>query len=173
MSTTIDIEAKKLAAALKADGKRRSKAIFDAAIGAARKFKALLVQRTDEMGITDMGGLKNSWKAERTENGAMVFSDCPYAGIVELGARPHPVSIEGQEAIAQWAVRKLGVDPKEAKSVAFLICRKIAREGQKPKYLVAEALPAASIYYKDELERLLGATTSGDLGALNEFIGLK
>jgi phage gpG-like protein len=155
MSTTFHIDAGGLGQALKAHGEKGQKLMKIAAIAAARKFKALLVNRTDDLGITDRGSLKNSWKAEKTEDGAIVFSDCPYAGIIELGARPHAVSIEGQQAIADWAVRKLGVDEKEAKSVAFLICRKIAREGQKPKYLVAGVLPKAQIYFREEIARVM------------------
>ncbi len=155
MSTTTKIEPGKLGHALLSEGKKHKKAVFTAAIAAARKFKALLVQRTDDLGITDRGQLKNSWKAEKTDYGAVVFSDCPYAGIIEMGARPHPVSREGQEGIAEWAVRKLGVDEKEAKTVAFLICRKIAREGQKPKHLVSAVLPKAAIYYREELTRVM------------------
>lgn len=33
--------------------------------------------------------------------------DAPHAGIIELGARPHPVSREGVEAIARWVFLKL------------------------------------------------------------------
>ena len=155
MGTTINIGPGELGKALIADGARRKGALQKAAIAAARKFRTLLVQRTDELKITDTGALKNSWRAERTEDGAVVFSDCPYAGIVELGARPHPVSVEGQEAIARWAMRKLGVDEKEAKSIAFLIARKISKEGQKPTFLVQDQLPKAIAYYRQELERII------------------
>ncbi len=155
MGTTMTIGPGDLGKKLMEDGARRKGALPKAAIAAARKFRTLLVQRTDELGITDTGALKNSWRAERTKDGATVFSDCPYAGIVELGARPHPVSVEGQEAIARWAIRKLGVDEKEAKSVAFLIARKIAKEGQKPTYLVQDQLPKAVAYYREELERII------------------
>jgi hypothetical protein len=156
MGTVTKIDARKLAPELIARAEKTRGALGKAAIAAARKFCALLVQKTDEMGITDTGALKNSWRAEKLPGGgATVYSDCPYAGIVELGARPHPVSQAGQDAIASWAIRKLGVSDKEAKSVAFLICRKIAREGQAPRYLVQNQLPKAIAYFKEELERII------------------
>lgn len=160
MSTTVTIKPSELSSYLMAEGVKVKNSGRKAAIAGARKFRALLVKRTDELGVTDRGQLKNSWKAEKTEDGAIVFTDCPYAGIIELGARPHPVSVEGQAAIAEWAVRKLGVDPKEAKSVAFLISRKIAREGQKPKYLVQGVIGKATQYYREELERILKAAVA-------------
>ncbi len=108
MSTSVKIRPDQLGAALEHSGKTHKGATYKAAIASARKFRALLVARTDELGITDRGQLKNSWKAEKTEYGAIVFTDCPYAGIIELGARPHPVSLEGIEMIASWVERKLG-----------------------------------------------------------------
>lgn len=153
MTTEINVE--DLSATLLREGKRHQQACMTAALAGARKFQALLVQRTDDLGITDQGMLKNSWKAERTEWGAIVYSDCPYAGIIELGARPHPVSIEGQIGIRAWAIRKLGVPEEEADSVTFLICRKIRLEGQEPKYLVAGVVGKAHDYYYEELDRIM------------------
>ncbi len=155
MGTTTTINARQLAPKLLEAAEKHRGAIKTAAIAAARKFQALLMRRCDELGITDQGTLKSSWRAEKTAEGAIVYSDCPYAGIVEMGARPHPVSKEGQDAIALWAIRKLGVDPDKAASVAFLICRKIAREGQAPKYLVAGVLDQAGVYFIQELTRVI------------------
>lgn len=157
MGTTTRITIAELPDALKNEGEKARKTLLKGAFAAAQRFKTLIVQRCDELGITDLGTLKNSWRVERIDNGAIVYSDCPYAGIIELGARPHKVSKEGQEGIAQWAIRKLGVDEKEAHSVAFLICRKIALVGQEPKHLVQDALPMATAYYKEEVERIRGA----------------
>lgn len=155
MGTVVVLKPAQLSDALRKAGQKHRGAFPKAAIAAARKFQALLMRRCDELGITDLGTLKSSWRAERTSDGAIVYSDCPYAGIVELGARPHPVSVEGQQAIAEWAIRKLGVDPAKAASVAFLICRKIAKEGQLPRYLVQGVLPQAGQYFVQELTRII------------------
>lgn len=76
----------------------------------ARRGRAHLVRVTPK----DSGLLKASWKDTTTGPGAtsttvaMVYNDAPYAGIVEAGARPHPVSEEGQLAIYEWVKRHFG-----------------------------------------------------------------
>ena len=158
---TVEISAKDLGKALLREGQRVPGAVQKASIAAARRFQALLVRLTDDAGVTDTGALKNSWRAERTEDGATVFSDCPYAGIIELGARPHPVSIEGQAAIKGWAMRKLRLSEKEAERVAFLICRKIREHGQEGHHIVQNALPMAIAYFGQELRRVLDQRAGG------------
>lgn len=60
----------------------------------------------------------------------MVASPLPYAEYVELGTKPHFPPIE---PIQDWVMAKLGItDETEARSVAFLIARKISRVGTKP-----------------------------------------
>ncbi|QIL81817.1 hypothetical protein G7047_19265 [Diaphorobacter sp. HDW4A] len=61
----------------------------------------------------------------------VVGSSQPSALFLELGTRPHMPPID---ALVPWVRAVLGIrDPKEAKSVAFLVGRKIAREGTKPQ----------------------------------------
>jgi hypothetical protein len=36
---------------------------------------------------------------------AITFNDAPHIGVLECGARPHPVSLEGQRAIYEWVER--------------------------------------------------------------------
>ena len=54
-------------------------------------------------------------------------SQQPYALIVEIGRQPG--KMPPHEPIVAWVRAKLGVDDDQADSVAFLIRRKIAREG--------------------------------------------
>lgn len=152
---TVDISGKSLKAALIGESKRASRALPKAAIAAARKFVRHLVERTDEMGITDRGILKNSWRAERRGNGATVFSDAPHAGIVELGARPHKVSKEGRENIAAWAMRKLGLSAEEAQAASWAFVKKLNVKGQEPTYLVQDAIPAARRFFAEEFARVM------------------
>ena len=62
----------------------------------------------------------------------VVGTPVPYAIPVELGTKPHfpPVT-----ALIDWVVMKLGVPEKEAKSVAFLVARKISRSGTKAAHM--------------------------------------
>jgi hypothetical protein len=71
-----------------------------------------------------------------------VGSSQPSLTFVELGTKPHPVSAEGREALAAWAVKRLGVSKKEAPRVAFLVARKIARKGTKAQRPLGEAIAA-------------------------------
>ena len=64
-----------------------------------------------------------------------------YAVVVEDGRRPGKgVSREGRVALAAWAVSKLGVPQKEADGVAYLIARKIKREGIKARKIFQNTL---------------------------------
>lgn len=164
----IKMRPEKLPRALRGEAARTRQAIKIGAHAAAQRFKARLVARTDELGITDRGILKNSWRASAgggrdtagrfmAANGvlAQVYSDAPHAGVVELGARPHAVSAEGLEAIKQWAMRKLGLDEKQAEAAAHGIAKKLALVGQKPRYLVRDVLPDARRYLAEEISRVM------------------
>ncbi len=59
----------------------------------------------------------------------MVASPLAYAEYVELGTKPHFPPIE---PLQDWVTAKLGItDESEARSIAFLIARKISRVGTK------------------------------------------
>lgn len=58
----------------------------------------------------------------------VVGTSAAYAVPVELGTKPHFPPIT---PLIDWVIAKLGVPEKEAKGVAFLVARKIARRGTK------------------------------------------
>lgn len=101
----------KRSAALVREGIRRG------AIRGAERGRAFIVTKTP----TDQGQLKASWHVRpgiptAIQRGtailAELLNDAPHAGIVERGARPHPVSPEGWMAIYDWVMRhrvELGV----------------------------------------------------------------
>lgn len=153
--TTIDITADKLPAALRANGKGTSAALKIAAIAAARRFVPYLAKLTDDMGITDRGIFKAGWKAEKTARGASVSNDTPYAGVIELGARPHAVSPAARQLLKEWAIRKLGVSAKEADGISWAIAHKIAQKGQAPTYMVRDAMPHAAKWFAEEFARVM------------------
>lgn len=84
---------------------------------------------------------------------------------VELGTKPHTVSAEGREALAEWAVKRLGVSKKEAPRVAFLIARKIARKGTKAQRPLADAIAATEgqvlRLFEDAAGRVAGLLAGG------------
>ncbi|MFT4243556.1 MAG: hypothetical protein QM569_14885 [Acidovorax sp.] len=70
----------------------------------------------------------------------VVGSSQPSALFVELGTRPH---MPPAQALEPWIKAVLGIrDPKEVKSVAFLVARKIAREGTPAQYPMRRAAQA-------------------------------
>lgn len=74
------------------------------ALGAVRG-KAHMVKRTP----TNTGQMRNSWEFTSLMGSGdpVLWNTAPHVGIVEQGARPHPVSQEGLVAIAAWVRRKL------------------------------------------------------------------
>lgn len=84
------------------------------------------------------------WRAHRGTTKrelAEIHNDAPHIGIVEEGARPHPVSKDGVEALTRWARLKLGLDPESAKKVANAIAWRLRKKGQKPTYFVRDSKP--------------------------------
>jgi hypothetical protein len=67
------------------------------------------------------------------------------------------VSAEGRATIAQWAMRKLGLDAKAADSVAWAISEKIRREGQKPRHILLSRIQRFTVDLKHQVERELRA----------------
>lgn len=80
--------------------------------GAERGITLLKTKRTP----VDTGIAKNAWQ----RSGNSIVNHAPYIGILERGARPHAVSQEGIEAIAQWVWRhrmEFGLSPKPRQRV--------------------------------------------------------
>jgi hypothetical protein len=83
-----------------------------------------------------------------------VSSSVAYAPIQEVGRRPGrrpPAS-----ALLVWVTRKLQVAPDQAPSVAFLVARKIGREGTTGYRFFEQAFEQASPYFERQAE-ILGA----------------
>lgn len=60
----------------------------------------------------------------------MVYSALPQAVFVEIGTKPHPVSAEGVQSLADWVQAKFGEsDEESALSIAHAIAWKIRRKG--------------------------------------------
>ena len=83
----------------------------------------------------------------------VVGTPSPYAPVIEDGRKPGKgVSKAGQEALALWAVGKLGVTPKKARSVAFLVSRKIKARGIAAKHPFAKTLARNDAYLVQAFE---------------------
>jgi len=140
----------------------------------ARRGRAFLVRKTPK----DQGQAKAAWRDTATGRTsgmvAEVMNDAPYIGILEAGARPHPVSEEGQRAIFEWVKRNIanfiGRDRArtikrrfksyldiEAKQIASAIVWKIRKYGQAPTYFIRDSLPELTDFAADEVAREMRA----------------
>ena len=135
---------------------------------AAHRGRGVLVRRTP----VDQGQLKASWRVRKAMNtgigsgnlAAMITNSAPHAGIVEAGARPHKVGLEGWMAIYDWARRNIkftetlksgpnkGQQSKPRRmshddygnpmleQITWGIVNRIAKFGQRPTWFVRDSM---------------------------------
>jgi hypothetical protein len=159
------ITEKQLSAALRREAKQVPQKLARAALRAAHRGKAHLIRRTKEKGITDMGQYANSFEVKKglgDDDLATITNTAPHAGIIELGARPHPVSREGFERIREWVARKmLGIsatmadENEEVDRIAWAIVKKIERYGQAPRHVFKDEQEMLTRFWRVEFERAL------------------
>lgn len=102
------------------------------------------------VGVT--GQFKTRIRAEKTGRGSRIVLDAPYAGIIELGARPHTPPLA---PLYEWFMRKVGLSSSEAYKAARGLQQKIKRFGQAPTYFVRRRLSV--------LRRILAAEILAEL----------
>lgn len=155
MSATIRLTTQQLVPELRKHFRRVPQLVDTAIRRAAERWLVYLREQIDKEGITVTGDYRDGFRIRRIAGRLVVENDHPAAGVIEEGCAPHPVSAEGQENIRQWCVMKLGLYEAEARSAAFLICRKIAEFGQEPRYPVRRALPRLFELVRDETQSML------------------
>ena len=107
--------------------------------------------------------MKAAWQTIELNDGnglAQLINTAPYAWIVEEGARPHPVSQAGREAISLWVRRQMLVnDPEEVQRIVEAIVNKLQHHGQKGTFFVRDALKGgtATKFLRAEINRRLAA----------------
>lgn len=110
-------------------------------------------------GAFNTGRMFSNWHGEPTADGARLINYAPYGAVVERGRRPGS-RFPPPDAIQLWAMRKLGLSEAEAKSAAFAIARKIARQGIKGRPVLGsitnDVIRAATEEVDRELQRALG-----------------
>jgi hypothetical protein len=117
---------------------------------------AILQRRTQEEGMVDRGGYIQRWKHSVSKQMVRFWNEAPYAIIIEEGRRPGARQ-PPTKSLIPWVQRKLGVGRTEAKGVAFVVARAIARRG----------LPAHRILSRatEELGRALREEITAELQA--------
>lgn len=157
MTAAITIDPKKLGRVLRGEARFVGKVMVTGARAAANRGVGHLVNATQEAGKVYLSQFVNSFRVSRDSRGVVLYNGAPHAGIIEEGARPHPVSQEGQEAIKRWAMRRLNVDEQKATAIMRGIVAKLRTRGQKGTFLFRNAQPALTRYYADEVTRLIRA----------------
>jgi hypothetical protein len=86
-----------------------------------------------------------------------VVADAKYTTWVDKGTKPHPVSAEGQAALASWVVTKhLNLGGATPESVAFLIARSIGKKGTKAANFIDPVITPAKAEAIALMKGLLG-----------------
>lgn len=159
---TIRVEPGKLGLVLRKDKGNIPKVVLQAMRAAAERARAHLVR----LSPVDRGLLKNAWRIQRGPGFVELVNNAPYAGVIERGARPHPVSAEGWLAIYRWVLRKFksqirfvtqrkqqGPLPQGARrapgrkqadvaaEITDRIVWKIQKFGQKGRFIVRDSMP--------------------------------
>lgn len=127
--------------------RNQQKAIERGVLRAKTLGLTILVERSP----VDQGQLRAAWRI--TEDG--IINDAPHAGIVENGARPHPVGPAGILALTDWAMRHGATDEQEAEAIAHAIAWKIRHHGQAPTYFVRDSQRELRKILKVEVEQQL------------------
>lgn len=69
----------------------------------------------------------------------MVATSAVHALPVELGTKPHSISIAGQQAIRDWVIKKLGIAADEVDTVTNAILWKIRKYGTQGAHMFERA----------------------------------
>lgn len=162
----------KAAAAQKLHEKEIRSRLKTAALDAALQTQAHVVPK----GPRDTGLYANSWDVAKGlgDELARLVNDAPYAGIIELGARPYRPPFT---PIFEWVKRnagKLGIanvpaggtfggaaslnasQERAARAFAWGVVKSIEKYGLKPRYIMRNALPVAQAALKRAFEEHLG-----------------
>ena len=117
----------------------------------------------------DRGRARAAWDVIQLPDGADLFNDTPYAGILEEGSRPHYPPLK---PILRWVVRKFGIAldggrrsfetidqvPHETILVARSICQKIALRGTRAHHMIGGNFKLFVRIARRVVNRALGGT---------------
>ncbi len=156
MTIVVKVSAKQWGNYLRQLGARMVPAARRGALAAAYRAVAQLQRETSQDNLVNTANYKRSWRADRTELGAVVANQAPYAAVIEegrrAGSRQPPT-----EYIKRWAQRRLGLSEAEAAAAAFPIARAIAKKGLKPRRVLQSARPEIRRFVLEEIKRELDA----------------
>lgn len=139
----VQIDIGKLPDFIGGTAKRMQRAVRRGVVSGAARCVPYLVERGDtaapasvngSRGAFNTGNYRRRWRMRALTDGAVVFNDATYAGVIEKGRRPG--KFPDISAVRAWARRKLHLSPKEAKRAAYPIARAIARRGLRARVVM-------------------------------------
>jgi len=159
--STFTLTPDELARVMRRHAKEAPEAVRRGMRAGARRGAAHMPKKTP----TDMGQMRNSWRV----SGDRLYNDAPPVGILEAGARPHPVSDAGMLALEAWALRhpsvlaafsddgkgRMRTRQQAAQAAAAAIAWKLRTQGQKATYFTLNELPALRRFARQEVAREL------------------
>lgn len=86
-----------------------------------------IIANHEAAGQVASGRTRDSLRVEATDDEGILFGRYPF-GTLETGRKPGKVPKGFAAIIEQW-VKDKGINPEKPKSFAYLVARKIAREG--------------------------------------------
>lgn len=146
-------------------GERSRAAAMRGVVSGAQRCIPILQQRTEKappaspkgsVGAFNTGNYRGRWRVRTLENGAAVFNDASYAGIIDEGRRPFK-DMPPLRVIQRWAQRRLGLSEKEAKKAAFPIAAAIQARGLDARRVLSGATDELKKVVIEEIERELKA----------------
>ena len=105
----------------------------------------------------DTGMYAASWDMTVEERSVIMGNYAPYAGIIEHGARPHRPPIGPLLAWAKRVTQSSSQPPdydRHVWALAMAVQKKIEREGQAPKHVMENLIPAIIENIKEELRHV-------------------
>jgi hypothetical protein len=144
-------------------GPRLAVAARRGAVSAAEHSISILKRATDQKKALNYGVYKAAWKFDRLPDGACIFNGMPYAGIIERGRRPG-ARFPPKEAIVRWIQRKFGKSEKQARAMAFVVRRAIARRGLKPRLVLGDSMRTITKQFRADVILELDAELKGRRG---------
>ena len=88
-----------------------------------------------------------------------VGSPSVYAPVMEFGRKPNS-RMPPVDAIALWAVRKLGLSPEEAEGAAWAIAKSIAKKGIEGKYMFKEGFEVSTPHVNQLFDSAVARATA-------------
>ena len=108
------------------------------------------LHRTSPSPAIATGELARSTKVDPTKDGAIVGMDAPHAAFIEEGTRPHFPPLQ---PLRDWARMKFGGSESEINQIAFLVARKISRDGIEPRHYFKASVDRVEELLGDEIKR--------------------